>query len=429
MRYVRRVYPMNKILAATSLPLLVLAAGCGGAPAPAATTAPTPAPAQTEAAKPAKPPIDMVALMKRELPPGPKVALEAGSVTGQIEATAPPTVEVKPGITSIDFTFGAENHAKCFLYSQMDPAGTLSKALRGLPSDQLTLRAVAPSAVVAVGDDPAMFVLATYSVHQDGGEALGVLKMMVLASLTTPMFCLHDEPGYEETFKRVTTDLAASLKPTTPTVAFKYVSIRVARVGDVPIGFEREVSGVDAKQNLFYLTTGTVFAPTSPTEYVSQDMARVDNEDGHGGVMGVTYSGGDTQVESQKSVEVKRVGPSEYTYEGTDGGKKISGKFKTKNPRGLRSEAEKTAVLRELVGGKPASGQVHFEEYDPDTSLTGTVDELEHLLSKADRKLESSTNGKTVWTGTVDDQGRELNGVVGEKGAVSVERIFVRGSL
>jgi hypothetical protein len=380
---------------------------------------------------PPKAPFDVVAMMRREMPPGPKVKLQAGSYSGEVEATATPVVEVKPDETKISFSFGSEGIVHCTIYPDpIDPASDIASTLRA-DGDKMSIREVKPYAVVAVGEDPALFVEASYVVSRPGGIAVGQLKLAAIDSPTAPMLCLHDELGYADTFKRVTTELAASIQSAHPRPVLKYVALWVARIGDAPVGFGREVAGVDDERRPVFESCAAFLLPKPAlaTELVIRDIVESDTEDGHGGVLEIRFASGDATEGGAKSVVAKRVGTQEYTYEGTgEGGKKVSGKFKTKGPRGLRSAAERAAIRRDLVSGKPVSGQTYVERYSPDKTVTEPVESLYRLLGKPERKVEESTDGEITWTGTIDEKGLLANGELSGKPPLTLERILVRGT-
>jgi hypothetical protein len=410
---------------------LLAIAGCGASPAaaPAAKAAPAP-PVESATATPATAPVDVAAMARRELPPGPKQPLQAGAYSGQIEATAAPVVEVKPDLMTVTFSFGSEASVQCTIYAhEIDAASGLASILRAVAGEKLSIQHIVPYAAVAVGEDPALFVEASYLVRQPDGDAAGLLKVVAVDSPTAPMICFHDEMGYAGTFQRVITEFAASLRPANPPPPLKYVSLWSVRIGGMPVGFGRDVAGVDDQKRPFFATSGSLLVPTSANEVKAFDMDQREIEDGHGGVIEIRYASGDGTEAGMKSVVTKRTGAQEYTYEGTEpGGTRVSGKFKTKGPRGLRSEAERTTLLRDLVAGKPANGMAHFEQYSPDTSMTDSVDALYHLLAKDDRRVEEKTNGEVLWTGTVDDAGLTVNGELPGKLTLALERILVRGA-
>jgi hypothetical protein len=125
---------------------------------------------------------------------------------------------------------------------------------------------------------------------------------------------------------------------------------------------------------------------------------------------------------------VKKVGLREYTYEGTHVGKKISGHFKTKNPSGLRTEAEEHAAIATLVASKPEAAELRFEKYMPDLDPTASMEEVYHLVSKADRKLSVSL-GQNQMNVVVDDKGMLSKGEIAIGGAtMTFDRVVLRGN-
>jgi hypothetical protein len=371
---------------------------------------------------------DLRELYKRELPAGPKAALSVGSVTGDVESSAPP--KGKAGEDSIQFEFPlAHTNVTCFVYpGQLDAGAQLLKITKAL-AEKFEIRSVTPKDVVVVGEDVALFVEAQYLVKTERGQALGLLKSMVYTGSTpsTPMLCLHDEVGYTETFKRVTLGLAGSLKRTgvAPRTE-KYLELYVTKLDGHPTGFSRERI-VEGPKGVVFEENSTDLIPRSPVDLTATDTAIAETWDKTGGISEIRYAHGDG--EEVDTMVLKRAGANAYSYDGTHHGKKVHGDFKTKGARGLRTQVEEHAAIRGLLSPKGnAKADLRFEKYSPGMDPTAPMEERLQLLSKPDRKVTLSL-GEMQITEVVDENGRMAQGEM-PLGPVhlTVERVLVRGA-
>jgi hypothetical protein len=217
--------------------------------------------------------------------------------------------------------------------------------------------------VVLVGDQVAVFLEVQYLAKTPQGVAGGELKAMAYDHPTTPLLCLHDELGYNATFRRVTTAMAASLKREDMELKIpKFVEIYVESINGQPTGFTRSILLAGDKGASSFIETHAALVPRSQKDLFVEDSMSTTTIDASGRVTQVHYAGG-AGGEASDNVTLKRIGPREYAYSGIHHGKKIAGKLKTKDPRGFPTEADTTRDTRKLFADKAAAPELHIEEY------------------------------------------------------------------
>jgi hypothetical protein len=396
--------------------------------APAAASAPASSSASPTAAEgPRVIAGDVRKLYARELAPLPVTKIHAGKLNGEVEGAGPPKIESDEHSTRITFSLGTGSDVRCFVYPRSMDVGAqlfgIVKAIEGV--DVQLLR---PD-VVLIGDRVAVFLEVQYLAKTPEGVAGGELKMMAYDHPTTPLFCMQEEVGYNATFRRVTTEMAASLRlEGTELKIPKFVEIYADSINDQPTGFTRSALLAADKGTFIYIETHVTVVPRSQKDLFVEDSLRTTSVDASGKVAEIRYAGS-SGGEQTDNVTLKRIGAHEYSYSGTHRGKKIAGKLKTKDPRGFPTEADTTRDTLKLFADKAPVSELHVEEYHPDMDPTAPVEYVMRATSKADRKV-SVTFGQVQLSGSVDAEGRMESAERSMGNAtLNIRRVFTRGSL
>src|SRR5260370_21817894 len=155
----------------------------------------------------------------RELQPLAKAPIQLDKLSGEAEAGGAPTLKDLGTSVQMTIPVGTEYAVQCFVYKkEVDAGGTVLKVMREV-GKSVDVRLFKVQDVSLIGDYPAVFLEAQYLAKTEKGQALGELKSMFYQHPVTPMLCMHDELGYNDTFHRMTKSLAASLKITGVSVA------------------------------------------------------------------------------------------------------------------------------------------------------------------------------------------------------------------
>jgi hypothetical protein len=377
--------------------------------------------------------IDLEALVKRELPaalPKSKVSLFKGLMTGEIEAAgAIKTEDGKLGedgeAAEVKVPIGSGGELSCLVYPEGIPAGgTISKILSEV-AKEVHFERVRLVDVTVVEANPTAYIEAEYSAPDGAGnKVFGQFKMLLYASADNPVLCLHDEVGFRASFRRISEGLFRSLRLANADPAPRYTQIHVARLGQVPIGYE-QTSMVDGKEDKQIISTdGATFLPRSPGALSYGDDSTTEVVDRQGGVLVGAYSSvKDGQV--QYSVRVDRTGEGQYGFKGERKGKPVEGSFRSRGKRGLISSLAATDEVRKtLLSGKAAD--LTIEEYHPGSDPSRTVDVI--YRRKEGRTVTFQFDGVEMST-VRDDRGQiEKAAITAGTQQVSVDRVFVRGS-
>ncbi|HEX5748513.1 MAG TPA: hypothetical protein VFZ09_19900 [Archangium sp.] len=413
--------------------LLGLLTGCATPASSSRTEAPSQAPAEaapppaSAGSAPASEKSDVKALFARELAPlsKQKVSAPDGSFTGEVEATGAPTLQAGEGLFVLSIPLGTGSPLTCFVYSQPVDAGGAIYRLVEMAGQRTELQRVRITDIRLIGESPAVYAEAEYRVNGPRGKAAGLAKMMVYADDRVPLVCTHDEPGYSESFARVTSGLAASLQGSGGTPpASRYFEFSVIRVRGLPVGFEKHTIREAAGGGRLTEVESSLFFPRSPRELSVHDSVSSELSDKDGKLVARDFaraSNGEPDIQ----MALEQVQGREYHYEGTHLGKALNGTFTA--PADLATEPGTARLLRErFLPGPEQEVTLHY--YIPTANPAAPVQQVLRKGAAGSREL-SVEMGPLKATLTLDAQGmgEKMVAPLGDTEMVR-ERVRVRGT-
>jgi hypothetical protein len=379
------------------------------------------------AAAPAGAEFDPKAFYSRELQALPKQPLQFQKLSAEAEIAGSAKFEDSGNSFQVTIPIGTESPVQCFVYKkEVDTGGTLLMVTREA-AKKVDVRLFRLDEVSLLGDYPVVFLEAQYLTKTPKGQALGELKSMFYQHPVSPMLCLHDELGYNETFKRMTKTLAASLKIADMQVnPPKFIEVFIEKVGERPTGFSSHVALPEKNGKFAFLSRSTSFIPRSESDLVIRDKASTEVWDPDGKLVKAAYADSESG-QLTFSMSIEKVGPSEYSYKGKHDAKEVSGKFKTKSKRGLATNKIVAGLLaRELLSGK--ANELKIEEYHAGVSPEAPV-EVSYKTESKEKRLIKMKLGDMEALARSDDKGglERLEIPVGNVNVVE-ERVLVRGT-
>jgi len=412
--------------------LLGLLTGCATTSAskpeatPAEAAAPASAPDAEAAPAPAQKP-DLKAMAARELPPLPKqkVAAPDGSFTGEVEGAGAPSFQRQEGFLILSVPLGTKGPLTCFVYAEpLDAGGALTRLL-GMVGQHTEVQLARTTDVRLVNEAPTVYAEAQYLVNVPQGKAAGQAKLMVHTHEQVPLVCTHDELGYMESFKRVTSGLASSLKAAgEPKPAPRYAEFHVIRIQGHPVGFERRTMNGGAGGSTVTEVETSLFLPRSAKELLTQDTVSKELADKEGRLVGRDYARA-TNGELDIQMSLEQVKGREYHYEGTHSGKSLKGEFTA--TQDLATEPGSARVVREqLLPGKKK--ELTMQSYSPAANPAAPVPQVWRRESSEGREVTVEM-GPVKATLTVDARGMVEKAVV-PMGSLEMvqERVSVSGT-
>lgn len=406
----------------TVMAVVVLLVGCGKPPGAAG---PEGRSGESAAGKP-----DFDAMGAREATglAEQRVTGPGGRFTGKALALATPKVsrEDNDKATMVEIPIGSGEPMRCEVFDEeIDAGGTMGNVLANAGT-KVQIQRVAPWAIEVVDEAPVTFVHALYTVATPKGKALGELKLAIHAAAGHPVFCSHDELGYEKTFIDGVKAFSGSLEHSgkAPPKA-SFVEVAIAKLKGTPVGFTKTALFVDGGDRR-YADTTMIIMPVSASELRVEDdysVQHVDAEERLASGLWVNASGGQVDL----NITVKRTKGASYHYAGQVQGKKIDGTFSTKDGKGLASELFSVRELERRSKGKaPYSFEVAY--YRPGTDPTRPITERYSREGSDAPETVHAKVGSTMIHGTLDELGLMKTAEFPIGGmSLTFERAFIRG--
>jgi hypothetical protein len=356
------------------------------------------------------------------------VEFPGGKLSGKVESAAAPTVKRQDNAWALTIPIGSEAPISCFVQDKgIDTAASLLRFVRLVKDGAtgVTVQGVAPTDAGVIAESAYMMIALSYTKPSPRGLAGGQVKVMVRPDADAPLLCFHDEVGYGETFKRVTRSLAGSLKAQQPSAPPQFVEIQIARLGGVPVGFDRRTVNTDLHGVKLDQTISCMLLPRSPLELSGSDRVVSERSDVHGRVLqidSVEVEG--EELSSQLQLTRNGIG-REYVFKGKQSGKEISGHFRSKEKEGLASSILVADRLRStLLSGK--SPEIKVEEYH--AGLSPQPLEVTYRRKGDGRGItlmlgQLEAHGRLDESGIIDQVSMPIGGT-----SMQQERVLIRGT-
>jgi hypothetical protein len=218
--------------------------------------------------------------------------------------------------------------------------------------------------VEPVRGSPLLSLEAIYTGTRAGRKALGLLKVAVLANDAHSLVCVHDEPGYSETFRRIVKGLAASLRrdgAADPRAAARWAELQVLTARGVPLGFtERRLAGADGGGRVI-TTYSARLVPRSQRDIEATDVATLERADQEGVLLEERTSTAVDGAPSRRLSVLRAADGITYRYEGEIEGSPASGQFSTR--AGIATDL--LLARRCAPTGAAPMAELRLEQYAP----------------------------------------------------------------
>lgn len=343
---------------------------------------------------------ELEAQFEREAEPGAKQPVSAGGWSAYIEAVSPPKVERHDNFVMVVADLGWEGEVSCFVYDDAIDPGTASNAMIRAASEHVEFKRLQAYRVDSEALDPLIAFRGLYQVEQDGVLAAGDYKLMLMPRVEHPVVCVHDAPGYADSFARATFDFARS---------FRYESDRPKPVrGElwwsalegVPVGYSQKKTYQLADGGVRRVLVSAAFIPTAPGELAFHDRASIVNQDEQGTVTTAKYLAFENG-ESSHSIDIEKT-KRKYDYVGTVQGKEVRGTFQPK--AALRDEYAMERKLKELAK-KPKKSTFDQWEYAPEIDPAAPSKVSYEVEPDGDVLVVVAKTGDRAVTMKADDRG------------------------
>jgi hypothetical protein len=306
------------------------------------------------------------ALFAREAEASPMQPLTLGEKTVSLESSRP--IEARRDeahqATVLTLGLGSAAAVSCTLYDRpIDAGGAIFRALAAIKG-RARIAPQRPTSIEVVEKFPAFFVDLAYLVEQEGTQKRGEVKLLVYASDFASLLCVHDEPGYAQTFHRVARGAAAALElaranPTPPA----FHSIDLITLQGQQVGFARTTWLKRPGGALRVVTTSTTVMARTASDWLTSDEAAV-AEVGKDGALVEKHFVSSSNGEPEQDLTLTRARRGVYQYRGTLQGKQLQGELTTADRKDLAGDPQQARRMKaEVVSGKKAG--LRLDDYLP----------------------------------------------------------------
>jgi hypothetical protein len=401
---------------------LAAPAPSGAAPAPAAAPA-----APDGVSAPAAGPEALRQLLSRELPALPPRPFKTTSgITGKVEASAAPKVDLQDGAEAITVPVGTAEPISCALFPSRLDAATVIWRIAEATKEKVKLVSALPVDFVEVKGSALVLAQLAYQVDGEKGPLLGVMKLGVYVHPSRSLLCTHDEPGYADTFARIVKGLAGSLGGGAPDPRAKaiFAELSVVRIGPLAVGYAEHVVLRRAGGGLVSEQFGAQLLPRGAADLVAVDSSQEEALDARDLLERGTYvhvTNGDLDL---KMTVARGQDARTYVYEGEKDGKALQGSFETK--AGVSTDL--WFARRFARTAPPVKGELRHEGYSAEANPVAAVPVVYRRDPGAPRRATMEL-GPITLTGDLDAHGLfETAEVPVGPAKLVVKRLWSRGA-
>lgn len=248
------------------------------------------------------------------------VAAEDDFFSATVSGSAMPTVTPHEGVYQVTVPINAQIPAECFVYrNALDSATTL----RSLLSEMLTGFSRTSILKIDAGTFEELPYLYQESLYITEQDAAGVLKGIVVPIGSSTLACLHDEPGYSETFRQMAGSLAGSMRiGNAAPESWKFQEILVWQLRDLNVGYTLNRVGKAADGEIKSIAETALIIPRKSDETMTHDGYDVTYEKENGELVTGRYA----EAENGNitlSIRLDKTARSSYRVSGQFQGKEI----------------------------------------------------------------------------------------------------------
>jgi hypothetical protein len=369
-----------------------------------------PAPAQSdgESKSPEAPkPFDLEEAMAKEFSPLARVELEdpAGTWTSRIESVGVPTIKVETdGPAEITVPVGTLTDVKCYVYQKtMDVAATVLNMFR-LTESVVSYKQIVPTLVDIVAGSAMLQTNGLYTLEQNNMTMVGLFKLILYAHPQNTIMCIHDEPGYNNSFLRVVKGLFEDFKTNSPVASSDLEEIWTIHLGNLPVGFANFELSKNNDKTYSSTRQTTMIIPRSHVDLSGLDTWEQAHCDKNGYIIdkkNISSEAGEITI----NIDLKRTKKGSYSYSGSVKEKPLKGVFKTRENPGLLLThfLEKRASEILAKGGEETFST---QTYSPGMEPEKPMDVKYEVKGKDSPKTLLVHMGELVLNGTADDEGK-----------------------
>ena len=340
--------------------------------------------------------------------------------TASSESSGPVDLEEKDGLRQLVIPIGTQQPIRCFVYPK---AINLAQTLRLFINNVVEHVDKHQVDLIDAGQAdgiPYLFVATTYVAGSGNEKGMGQVKYLAARGDSTTTLCLHDEPGYRQTFTRITTSFISSQDfgekvgdAAKRLLVWRAVSVQ--RAGTVTIGVI-ESRLYEGENGFAFASSRSMLLPAEGGGLVASDEAENQFSNAHGDIVEAKY------VKIVNDAVAYNLGLSlaaanRYEVSGIYKGEKYTATIPV--TAALPDFASQTASLRKLFAAKRAVETLHWYTYSPQEPSRVTDVAFEKKGNSRDEGV--MTQGESKIDVSVDELGMQKKVTAGD---MTVEQVW-----
>jgi hypothetical protein len=312
-------------------------------------------------------------------------------------------IEEEPARYELSIPIGTTEKVSCYLSEDfLFPAGTIKTLLdrfSGIPDfEWFGIRTIEAGTLKNLGY---IYLEAEYLT---GDQKYGAAKIIASSTMNGSFYCIHDEPGYKQTFLKIADSLAGSAYfqlLAGESSGYEKKQIDVLYLNDLAVGYVEgfQLAATEGVKRNFQF--GSFLLPVSPNELMASDSVDITD---YAADTGALISGAYYQYENGEEdhgIEIEHLPPGRYQVQGTLQGQQFSQEFHTDRPLLF------SGFLLDSYADGSTTGELTFEEYMPVSpagptrsrivlkELAGGVKNVEYSFHTARAMLEMDEKSHT----------------------------------
>jgi hypothetical protein len=339
------------------------------------------------------------------------------------ESSGPVDLEEKDGLRQIVIPIGTQQPIRCFVYPKaINLAQTLRLFINNVV-DHVDKHQVDLIDAGQADGIPYLFVGTTYVAgagNDPNEKGMGQVKYLAARGDSTTTLCLHDEPGYRQTFTRIVTGFIASQDfgqkvgdAARRLLVWRAVSVQ--RAGTLTIGVI-ESRLYEGENGFAFASSRSMLLPAEGGGLVASDEAENQFSNAHGDIVEAKY----VKIVNDSvayNLGLSLASANRYEVAGVYKGEKYSASIPVS--AALPDFASQTASLRKLFAAKRAVEPLHWYTYSPQEPSRVTDVAFEKKGNSRDEGI--MTQGESKVDVSVDELGMQKKVTSGD---MTVEQVW-----
>jgi hypothetical protein len=370
---------------------------------------------------PSEPPVELRALMQREveLPEAVPIASEDGAVRARVAGRLVGELARTPDQTWFgSFDIGSRSPVECHVFDEeRDPATTLVKMSENVFDPATTTRKIDRREILSIDAShagPHPYLGLDWLAKSDGVSYQ--VKQKFATRGNRSLYCLHDESGYASAFDRFFAGFVSSLEVEEEAAPI-YRDVVVVSIGGQEVGYQAMSVTRDADGDYRAHTQGATIIPAAADQAMASDDQSVEFSRADGSVINQVWASSDGKDLTQLDLRRK---DGVWSVTGKMQGKSVSERFEAKLTSGVQENRLMMGVAR---------GELGEQRYARWLGTLSPGKALDHVMTRSGASSVHVAAGPAKVDVEVDERAPKRGVLHMGRLEMVMQRVYVDGNL